>query len=286
VEANIVQLNHIVAAVDRSEEGRSALEAAFRLAVRSRGEITALRVEPPASVTHQADYALDPLGSNTSSKRADSQTPVYRKAIRYGLPGVEIGRFAEESGAGLVVLGRKQRSTTQRLLLGDTADETVRRSQVPCLSVRAGTSQEFTTVLAALDGSPRGMAVLLAALDLSRCTQSFLRVLTVEPHVAGEPGGAGLPTTRSCRLAQALDQIYLDQDSGATWSRSGASGDSALVIRHGQIVDEILAEAVACGASVLVIGYRRGGPAGVIEGSSVARRVLHQAECAVMTVPL
>jgi nucleotide-binding universal stress UspA family protein len=59
-----------------------------------------------------------------------------------------------------------------------------------------------------------------------------------------------------------------------------------LVIRHGQIVDEILAEAVSCGASVLVIGYRRGGPAGVIEGSSVARRVLHQAECAVMTVPL
>jgi len=285
MKESIVQLNHIVAAVDRSEEGRSALEAAFRLAVRSHGEITALRVEPPASVTHQAEYVLDPLGPNTSLKRADSQALVYRKAIRYGLPGVEIGRFAEEAGAGLVVLGRKQRSTTQRLLLGDTADETVRRSQLPCLSVRAGSSQEFTTVLAALDGSPRGMAVLLAALDLSRCTQSSLRVLTVEPH-PGEPGGAGLPSTRSCRLAQAVDQIRLDHDSGATWDRSGASSDSALVIRHGQVVEEILAEVTACSADVLVIGYHRGGPAGVIEAGSVARRVLHQAECAVMTVPL
>ena len=44
-----MQLNHIVAAVDRSEEGRSALEAALRLATHSGGQITALRVErlPP-----------------------------------------------------------------------------------------------------------------------------------------------------------------------------------------------------------------------------------------------
>jgi len=42
----------------------------------------------------------------------------------------------------------------------------------------------------------------------------------------------------------------------------------------------------ACSADVLVIGYHRGGPAGVIEAGSIARRVLHQAECSVLTVPL
>jgi nucleotide-binding universal stress UspA family protein len=62
--------------------------------------------------------------------------------------------------------------------------------------------------------------------------------------------------------------------------------DSPLVIRHGQIVEEILAEVTACSADVLVIGYHRGGPAGVIEAGSIARRVLHQAECSVLTVPL
>jgi nucleotide-binding universal stress UspA family protein len=129
------------------------------------------------------------------------------------------------------------------------------------------------------------MAVLLAALDLSRCTKGSLRVLTVEPSVAGE-GCAGIPTTRSCRLAQAVDQIRLGQESDATWDQRGSSPGSTLVIRHGQVVEEILAEAALFGAGVLVLGYRRGGPAGVIEGSSVARRLLHQAECAVMTVPL
>ncbi|HEU5153150.1 MAG TPA: universal stress protein, partial [Gemmatimonadales bacterium] len=162
-----MQLNHIVAAVDRSEEGRSALGAALTLAEHSTGRVTALRVEPPISGSRPVEDLVDPLGSNPSP-RTVSQRSTYEKAFRYGLPGVEIGRFAEEAGAGLVVLGRKQRSTTQRLLLGDTADEAVRRSQLPCLSVRAGTNQEFTTVLAALDGSARGMAVLLAALDLSR----------------------------------------------------------------------------------------------------------------------
>jgi len=274
MKERIVQLNHIVAAVDRSEEGRSALETALRLADHSTGRVTALRVEPPISGSGPAEYGVDVLGLNPSPRKL-SQDSAYEKAVRYGLPGVEIGRFAEEQGAGLVVLGRKQRSTTQRLLLGDTADEAVRRSQLPCLSVRAGTNQEFTTVLAALDGSARGMAVLLAALDLSRCIRGSLRVLTVESAAAGEVVSSGLPTTRSSRLAQAVDQMCLEQ-----------GGDCPLVIRHGQIVDEILAEAASCGASVLVVGYRRGGPAGVIEGSSVARRVLHQAECAVMTVPL
>ncbi|HSE67291.1 MAG TPA: universal stress protein [Gemmatimonadales bacterium] len=269
-----MQLNHIVAAVDRSEEGRSALGAALTLAGHATGRVTALRVEPPISGTRLGEDVFDPPGPDTPPK-TNSRGSAYEWAVRYGLPGVEIGRFAEEKGAGLVVLGRKHRSTTQRLLLGDTADETVRRSQLPCLSVRAGTNQAFTTVLAALDGSARGMAVLLAALDLSRCTGGALRVLTVESLLAGEVASSGVPTTRSCRLAQAVAEMCLERD-----------GDAPLVIRHGQVVDEILAEAASCEASVLVIGYRRGGPAGVIEAGSVARRVLHQAECAVMTVPL
>ena len=55
----------------------------------------------------------------------------------YGLPGIEIGRFAEHVRADLLVLGRKQRSRGQRLLLGDTADAVARRSRIPCLFVPA-----------------------------------------------------------------------------------------------------------------------------------------------------
>jgi len=37
---------------------------------------------------------------------------------------------------------------------------------------------------------------------------------------------------------------------------------------------------------VIIIGYRRGGPPGLIEAGSVARQVAHHAPCAVLTVPL
>jgi nucleotide-binding universal stress UspA family protein len=282
VEDNFVQLDHIVAAVDQSEEGRSALQAALKLGRHSGGKVTALTIEPPV---FGASERTDSVGLGLRPAKG-GESAGYSSAVRSGLPGVEIGRFAEEAGAGLVILGRKRRSTTQRLFLGDTADEAVRRSQLPCLSVRDGSDHEFTSVLAALDGSARGMVVLLAALDLSRCTGSRLRVLTVEPSRGGEVGSKLLPSTRSARLAQSVDRIRLDDDGGASWDPAGSIGDSPLVIRHGQVVEEILAEVTACGADVLVIGYHRGGPAGVIEAGSIARRVLHQAECAVLTVPL
>ena len=57
-------------------------------------------------------------------------------------------------------------------------------------------------------------------------------------------------------------------------------------VRRGAIVEEILAAVDATGADVLVIGYHRGGLPGLIEAGSTARRVLHTAPCAVLTIPL
>lgn len=279
-----MQLDHIVAAVDQSEEGRSALQAALRVGRHSSGKVTALTIEPPVLGAPGSGERADPDGVGLRPGKVPKSAG-YSSAVRSGLPGVEIGRFAEEARAGLVILGRKRRSMTQRLLLGDTADEAVRRSHVPCLLVRAGSDHEFTSVLAALDGTARGIAVLLAALDLSRCTGSRLRVLTVEPSMDGK-ANREWPSTRSVRLAESVDRIRIDDDGGASWDPAGSIGDSPLVIRHGQVVEEILAEVTTSGADLLVIGYHRGGPAGVIEAGSIARRVLHQAECAVLTVPL
>ena len=60
----------------------------------------------------------------------------------------------------------------------------------------------------------------------------------------------------------------------------------AVEVRRGAIVEQIQATAHAIGADVLVIGYPRGGLPGIIEAGSTARRVLHTAPCAVLTIPL
>jgi nucleotide-binding universal stress UspA family protein len=59
-----------------------------------------------------------------------------------------------------------------------------------------------------------------------------------------------------------------------------------LVVRRGDVVKGVLAELQETGSDVLVIGYHRGGPPGVLEAGSIARRLAHVAPCAVLTVPL
>ncbi len=66
-----------------------------------------------------------------------------------------------------------------------------------------------------LDGTARGMSVLLAALELTRSTDGTLRVVTVEPYLAGEAIGECRPPPRSARLAQSVDRIRLDDDYGS-----------------------------------------------------------------------
>ena len=104
-----MQLDHIVAAVDQSEEGRSALQAALRVGRHSSGKVTALTIEPPVLGAPGSGERADPDGVGLRPGKVPKSAG-YSSAVRSGLPGVEIGRFAEEARAGLVILGRKRRS--------------------------------------------------------------------------------------------------------------------------------------------------------------------------------
>jgi nucleotide-binding universal stress UspA family protein len=59
-----------------------------------------------------------------------------------------------------------------------------------------------------------------------------------------------------------------------------------LAIRRGDIVERIVAEAQEVEADALIIGYHRGGPPGLLEAGSTARRLVHASPCAVLTIPL
>jgi nucleotide-binding universal stress UspA family protein len=187
-----------------------------------------------------------------------------------GLPGIEIPRFAERRGAGLLVLGRKPRSPTQRLFEGDTADAVARRSTVPCLFVRRPLGIP-SRLLVAVDGTERGLSVLRFALGLATGLRSALSGVIVEPVLDGKPAALAqsVPSARTTALQRRLEGVV-----------------EPLRIRHGEPAAEILRTADDTRAEVIVLGFRRGGPPGVVEGGSVARRVAHRASCAVLTVPL
>ncbi|HEU4525734.1 MAG TPA: universal stress protein [Gemmatimonadales bacterium] len=285
-------LRHIVVATDESPAGQSAVRAGLDLAQRAFARLTVMRVVPAESVPllgtalggvvgpDGAASALERLQRWLHAElRADAPVPV-ELGIAFGVPGIEICRFAEQRGADLLVLGRKHRSAVARLLVGDTADAVVRRSRVPCLFVENG-ALPLSQLLVALDGSDRGMRVYAAARDFARAVDLGLTVVTVE--CGDEPAAVDLvpplPLTRSSRLWRELEPAA---------SRSGAptSSETAVSIRQGRPVAEVLAEVAKAGADVLTFGCHRGGPAGILESGGVARHLLHGAPVSVLTIPL
>lgn len=275
---------HIVVAADESDAGRWAVRAALDLATRSHGKVTIMRTVPLPAVPVFAGGRDSALGAERERlwrwvvpelPPLDDRPPL-DLIITWGIPGVEIGRFAEDHGAGLLVLGRKARSARTRLLLGDTADSVARRSGIPCLFVPTG-GGPIRRVLAALDGTDRGLKVLSAACRFAAAIGAELRTVTVEPASAGEPPelAAGLPLERSARLQAQVREMLGKHRPG-----------TRLDVRRGPIVDQVLAALSDTGSDVLVVGFHRGGPSGVIDAGSTARRLAHTSTRAVLTIPL
>ena len=284
-------LQRIVVAVDESDAGRWAARAAFDLAAGTGAELVVLRTvaglphPAPAHVGRLAigdepstasQLEVERLGSWLAPELAQAEgVPQVTLAIAFGVPSIEICRNAEEVRADLVVLGRKRRSAKTRLLIGDTADAVARRSRIPCLFVPPG-SPPMRRILAALDGTDRGLAVMMTGQRLAAATGADLRTVTVEPpSVVGETDGAAPALARTARLQGRV---------GETLGRSHPS--ARLAVRRGETVEQVLAAIDELGADTLAVGYHRGGPAGIIEGSSTGRRLLHAAPGAVLTIPL
>jgi nucleotide-binding universal stress UspA family protein len=282
-------MQRIVVAVDESDAGRWAARVALGLAAVAEAQVTVLHTVvsvPSASGGGTLAVALGPAAAREVALErlgrwlAPDLDPVGPAAVSldvaYGVPGIEISRYAEDSGADLVVLGRKQRSAKTRLLIGDTSDAVARRCRVPCLFVPPG-SGPMRRVLTALDGTDRGFTVLTTAHRLAAAAGAELHTVTVEPPTAGEPVAAAvaLPLARSARLEQRLRETLGRDHPGAR-----------LQIRRGDPAEQVLAAVNGAGADILAVGYHRGGPAGILEAGSTARRLLHAAPGAVLTVPL
>lgn len=278
-----MELTRVVVATDASEAGRAAIKAGRHVARASGARLVIMTatLESAAALAagggswDQGIESVDALARHLGAELgSESIPPGIELEVVTGLPGIEVPRFAEARGASLVVLGRKPRSQAARLVMGDTADAVARRSRVPCLIVPPGVAS-FGRVLVALDGTVRGEIVFEAACAFARAIGASLGVVTIERQHAGEPDAlaAQVPGARAERVARTARELA---------ERCGLGVD--ILVRRGDPVTEIVE--ASSGWDVLVVGYHRGGPAGIIEGGSVARRLAHLVPGALMTVPL
>jgi nucleotide-binding universal stress UspA family protein len=278
-----MELSRVVVATDASDAGRAAIEAGRAVAAASGARLTVMTAALKSAAAIAAgsgswDQGIESVDALARHLRGvlgtEAVPPDIELDVATGLPGIEVPRYAEAHGASLIVLGRKPRSHAARLVMGDTADAVARRSRVPCLIVPPGGTR-FERILVALDGTVRGEFVFDTACAFARALGASLGVVTIGPQHDGEPESlaAEVPGARAERIARTA------RDLG---ERCGLSVE--VVVRRGEPVTEIMA--ASAGWDVLVVGYHRGGPPGIIEGGSVARRLAHLVPGALMTVPL
>jgi nucleotide-binding universal stress UspA family protein len=287
-----MELRHILAGADESGAGRDAVGCALSLATRASARVTVLRAIMASAVPTRTG-ALAGAGSSAEDAATReivrlqrwlapdllmrNEMPPVDFQIGFGIPGIEICRYAEQAAVDLIVLGRKRRSQSARLLVGDTADAVARRSRLPCLFVppRDG---DTGSLLVGLDGTERGMIVLRQACDFARKIGTTLRIITVEHASPGEPThlASTIPAARTASLEVKAREIV--KQNGLTLAD--------FLVRRGDVVPCVLGALDHGRPEVLVIGCHRGGPPGILEAGSQARRLLHTAPCAVMTIPL
>jgi nucleotide-binding universal stress UspA family protein len=183
-----------------------------------------------------------------------SAVPALEPEILIGHPSIEIAREAERRGASLIIIGRRPVEAAGTAMLGPTADQIVRGASVPCLVLSPGPWRPTPRILAAVDGTERGERVLAGATAIAHLLRGTVRSVTVVAAPRLSPSG-----------------------------RTGPDGPR--VVRSGDPVDEVLAEA-RVGVDLLAVGvHRLGRPDSDLE-RGIARRIIRQARGPVLTIPL
>lgn len=194
-----------------------------------------------------------------------------------GQPGPTLARVAQQTGAGLVVVGAARASRLRQAFLGTVAQRVLRAAHVPVLVARRPVARPPERVLLTTDLSPLSAAVhdtaletIAAFLGRPRKVRSLL-VLGWKESPPPLPEGA----------IETAGHVYLERFlAGRAWAERVEPA-----VRMGYEADNIVAEARGWGADLLVVGThaRRWGARMML--GSVAEAALREAPCNVLAVP-
>jgi nucleotide-binding universal stress UspA family protein len=269
-------MSHIVVAVTLADDCLGSMGVACGFADRLGARVTAV-----CCVPELAPGSTAPLGhpahrrvSEWIRRALPAGLAMPRVLVRGGIPAIELARIADESQADLLVIGRCGPPEA-----GSLVDAVLRRSRRPCL-VLPGCGGDLTPMLAALDGTERGLQVHERALALADRLAVPLAEVTVQPLAYG--GATAPPSERASRLLSRVRTPARHAEVGL----SVALQSPPLHVRTGDPVAEVLAEVSERGIGMLVVGWRWGGPSDRVPVGSVGRRLALEAPCAVLTVPI
>lgn len=284
------ELGPVLRPTDLSEGARAAYPYAIYLAALSGDDLRSIHVCPPDAdetsaleslrgevedeleddVTSRVSGWLDRSGGDGGEEPRvpDSHAEVRRSDE----PARAVLEYADEIGAGSIVMGTHGRTGLSRLVLGSVTEQVVRRSPIPVFTVRRDVggwgADGLRRVLVAADLSPTMEPALRWGGLMAAATGAELEAV----HVVKSPAGAA-PSGKRQRILRA----YRELDAP----------DVALTVEVviGHPADRICQTARQDGADLVVTAtHGRSGPARLVLGS-VTEAVVRHARCPVLTVP-
>jgi nucleotide-binding universal stress UspA family protein len=284
-ESTRVTLKSILYLTDFSEPSGVALPFAVAIARDYSAKVHALYVLTPVIPEScvEAIHADEELADAEMVKVDFELSAVsHDTAITEGV-GVwqAVEQAIHDRSIDLIVLGTHGRTYARKLLLGSVAEEILRRSSVPVLTigphVQKNTSADgaFHSVLFATDFSKPCEAAAPFAVSLAEENDAQLILLYVTP----KPGTNELGELVIGDLTQRLKDIV--PSDAKRWCRPSA------ILEYGDAADRILAVAAERGVDLIVLGVRDAakhlGAATHLERAT-AHKVVAHARCPVLTV--
>ena len=188
----------ILAATDFSPSAERALRSAELLCRQAGARLHLLHVVQLPAPTYLGRIGLDrdlkeswlegarvrlaDLARELSARGVEVET-----IVREGKPWREILDSAREQEADLICLGNSGHSAVERLLLGSTAENVVRRSDVPVLVVRDRPLAGVRRILVPVDFDPGTRKAVRFALDSFPPSTEITALHVVAPLPPGNP---------------------------------------------------------------------------------------------------
>ena len=298
----MVRFTRILYPTDLSAEAAPALAYAASLARWYKASLTVLHVVPTLDAIQVPPEAL---GESTHVAYPPSQDAIVADmrrtltldrfdgldldvCVETGDPDRVIVDQALARGASLVVMGTHGRRGFDRLFHGAVAERVLRRAPCPVLMIPphvtpAPEDPIFTRILCPIDFSPASHQAFGFALDLASQSNGAVTAFHVLEWMADDDPAPYGP------FNVAAYRGHLEADAEARLTTLADSEphpwcEVTPVVATGRSHREILAQAEALDANLIVMGSQgRGGMGGVFFGSTT-QHVVRAAECPVLVV--
>ena len=187
-----LNINKILIPIDFSETSIRAIKHGAAIARSFNSEIILLNVQKKGDLMDVVMPALkvndtrvilnfleDKLEQLAKKAREEDKVNITTKVLLGSIPS-EISNFAEECGAGLIIMGTHGSDSTNDFLLGSNSYRVLTNSEIPVMTVRTETGRSgYSNILLPIDSSEHSRQKVNSAIKIADKFGAKLHVLGI-----------------------------------------------------------------------------------------------------------